>query len=153
MARSKVKSRSHHDVAHLHPLTNVPTKINFLHLTVAEIEPRQDFQAQGHCGKVKGQIKVTPRRCTLTPPNKCPYRISTSYTLWFLRYSPDKLFTTSPINSCGPVITGLAGECYGRAPVTVFYTEEATVLNRSVLTLLSAQGSKTFPDFLKSFLA
>ena len=24
--RSKVKSRSHHDVAHLHPLTNVPTK-------------------------------------------------------------------------------------------------------------------------------
>ena len=25
-ARSKVKSRSDHDVAHLHPLTNVPTK-------------------------------------------------------------------------------------------------------------------------------
>ena len=24
--RSKVKSRSHHDIAHLHPLTNVPTK-------------------------------------------------------------------------------------------------------------------------------
>ena len=26
MARSKVKSRSHHDAAHLHPLTNVSTK-------------------------------------------------------------------------------------------------------------------------------
>ena len=26
MARSKVKSSSHHDDAHLHPLTNVPTK-------------------------------------------------------------------------------------------------------------------------------
>ena len=26
MARSKVKSRSDHDIAHLHPLTNVPTK-------------------------------------------------------------------------------------------------------------------------------
>ena len=26
MARSKVKLRSHHDIAHLHPLTNVPTK-------------------------------------------------------------------------------------------------------------------------------
>ena len=26
MARSKVKSRSHHDVADLHPLANVPTK-------------------------------------------------------------------------------------------------------------------------------
>ena len=25
-ARSKVKSRSHHDIVHLHPLTNVPTK-------------------------------------------------------------------------------------------------------------------------------
>ena len=25
-ARSKVKSKSHHDFAHLHPLTNVPTK-------------------------------------------------------------------------------------------------------------------------------
>ena len=26
MARSKVKPRSHHDIAHLEPLTNVPTK-------------------------------------------------------------------------------------------------------------------------------
>ena len=26
MIRSKVKSRSHHDVAHLQPLTNIPTK-------------------------------------------------------------------------------------------------------------------------------
>ena len=31
----KVKSRSHHDVAHLQPLTNVPTKHQ--HLTVSEI--------------------------------------------------------------------------------------------------------------------
>ena len=45
MARSKVKSRSHHDVAH-------------------------------------------PR-----PPNQCPYQVSTSYTLRFPRYSPDKIFT------------------------------------------------------------
>ena len=29
MAKSKVKSRSHHDVAHLHPLANVPTKYQF----------------------------------------------------------------------------------------------------------------------------
>ena len=29
-ARSKVKSRSHHDVAQLHPLTNVPTKYQLL---------------------------------------------------------------------------------------------------------------------------
>ena len=108
MARSKVKSRSDHDVAHLHPLTNVPSKyqlptphsfrdiaqtrfyrsslwqgqrsnqgqtmtlhtytpqpmslpsINFLHLTVSEIQPGQDFKGQGHYSKVKGQIKVRP---------------------------------------------------------------------------------------------
>ena len=29
MAMSKVKSRSHHDVAHLQPPTNVPTKYQF----------------------------------------------------------------------------------------------------------------------------
>ena len=29
MARSNVKSRSDHDMAHLHPLTNVPTKYQF----------------------------------------------------------------------------------------------------------------------------
>ena len=34
--------------------------INFLHLMVFEIWPGQDFQTQGHYGKVKGQIKVTP---------------------------------------------------------------------------------------------
>ena len=33
--RSKVKSRSDHDVAHLHPLTNVPTKY--------ELQPGQTF--------------------------------------------------------------------------------------------------------------
>ena len=32
---------------------------NFLHLTVSEIYPEQDFKGQGHYGKVKGQIKVT----------------------------------------------------------------------------------------------
>ena len=29
MIRSKVKSRSHYDIAHLHPQTNVPTKYQF----------------------------------------------------------------------------------------------------------------------------
>ena len=60
MARSKVKSRSHHDIAHLHPLTNVPTKYQLLHLKVSEIQPGQDFIGQGHYGKVKGPIMVTP---------------------------------------------------------------------------------------------
>ena len=34
--------------------------INFLHLTVSDIQPGQDFIGQGHYGKVKGQIKVRP---------------------------------------------------------------------------------------------
>ena len=35
-------------------------RINFLHITVSEIGPKQDFKAQGHYGKVKVHIKVTP---------------------------------------------------------------------------------------------
>ena len=66
--------------------------INFLHLTLSEIWPRQDFIRQGHYGKVKGQIKVTPWCCTPTPPNQCLHQVSTSFTLRFLRYSPDKIF-------------------------------------------------------------
>ena len=106
---AKVKSRLPHDVTHLQPPTNVPTKyqlpthysftdvaqtrfyrsrslqqgqksnqgqtitlhtytpkpmslqsMNFLHLTVSEIQPRPDFKGQGHYGKVIGQIKVNP---------------------------------------------------------------------------------------------
>ena len=34
--------------------------INFLHLMVSEIYPGQGIIGQGHYGKVKGQIKVTP---------------------------------------------------------------------------------------------
>ena len=60
MPRSKVKSRSDHDVAQLHPLTNVPTKYQLPTPYGSEIQPGQDFQTQGHYGKVKGQIKVRP---------------------------------------------------------------------------------------------
>ena len=49
------------------------------------------FYSQGHNSKVKGQIKVTPWRCTPTTPNQCPYQISTSCTSRFLRYSLDKI--------------------------------------------------------------
>ena len=56
MARSKVKSRSHHNIVHLHHLTNVPTKYG--HYGFQDIAG-QDFIGQGHHGKVKDQIKVT----------------------------------------------------------------------------------------------
>ena len=34
--------------------------------------------------------KVTPL-CTRTPHNQCPYKVSTFYTLWNTRNSPDKI--------------------------------------------------------------
>ena len=52
---------------------------------------QQDFKGQGHYDKVKGQIKVTPLRCTPTTTTQYPYQVSTSYTLHFPRYSPDKI--------------------------------------------------------------
>ena len=51
---------SHHDAAHLQPPPMSLPGINFLHLMVSEIWPEQDFKGQGHYGKVKCQIKVTP---------------------------------------------------------------------------------------------
>ena len=32
-------------------------------------------------------------------PNRCPYKVSTSYTLWFLRYSSDKLFPATCLHA------------------------------------------------------
>ena len=59
MARSKVKSRSDHDVAHLHPLTNVPSKYQLPTPYGFRDIVRTRF-GQGHYGKIKGQIKVRP---------------------------------------------------------------------------------------------
>ena len=52
MARSKVKSRSRYDVAHLHSMF-IPN-INILQVTVSKIWTGQDFKGQGHYGKAKG---------------------------------------------------------------------------------------------------
>ena len=85
----KVKSRSHHDVAHLQPLTNGPTKrqlpspYGFRDLARTRFYRLRSLQ--------QGQIKVRPWRCTSTRPNQCPYQVSTSYTLRFPIYSPDKI--------------------------------------------------------------
>ena len=79
---SKVKSRSDHDVAHLHPLTNGPTKY--------QLPTPHGFRdtAQTRFYRLRslwqGQIQI---RCTPTPPNQCPYQVTTSHTLWFPRYS------------------------------------------------------------------
>ena len=92
-------------VAHLmkfHLLQWQVVKVKFLMnsnmtLTVLNLHQKtdpkvqQDFKGQGHYDKVKGQMKVTPSCCTPTTPNQCLYQVSTSYTLRFPRYSPDKV--------------------------------------------------------------
>ena len=90
MTRSKVKSRSHHHAVHLQPLTNVPTK----HQLPTPYGFRDIARTRFYRSRSlrQGQIKVRPWRCTPTTPNQCPYQVSTSYTLRFLRYSLDKIF-------------------------------------------------------------
>ena len=60
--------------------------INFLHLTDSKI-----LKGLGHYSKVKGQVKVT------LWSHQCLWQASTSYTLWFLRYTPDQIFTLEVI--------------------------------------------------------
>ena len=78
-ARSKVKPRSHHDIAHLHPPTNVPTKYQ-LHTPYGFRDIARTRFSNSRSLR-QGQIKVTPRRCTPTPPTNVPtkYQLHTPY--------------------------------------------------------------------------
>ena len=78
------------DVAHLHPLTNVPTKYQLpTPYGFRDIAWTRFYRSRS---LRQGQIKVRPSCCTPTPPNQCPYQVSTFYTLRFLRYNPDKFY-------------------------------------------------------------
>ena len=57
----KVKSRSHHDAAHLQPLNQCPYQASTSYtLRFPRDSLDKIFIGQGHYGKVKGQIKVRP---------------------------------------------------------------------------------------------
>ena len=56
--RSKVKSRSHHDIAHPHPLTNVPSKQQLPTPYVFRDKARTRFYRSRSLQQ--GQIKVRP---------------------------------------------------------------------------------------------
>ena len=92
MARSKVKARSHHNVAHLQDSTNVctiyqlPTPYGCQDIAQTRFSNSRSLRQgqrsnQGHTMKLH-----------IYTPNQYPYQLSTSYTLWFPRYSPDKIF-------------------------------------------------------------
>ena len=55
-----ITSRSHNDIAHLHPLTNVPTKYKLPIPYGFRDMARLDFKGKGQYNQVKDQIKVIP---------------------------------------------------------------------------------------------
>ena len=74
--RSKVKSRSHYDVAYLQPLLS----INFLHFTVSEILPGKNFKGQGHFSKVKSRSHHTIAQLELLTNVPIKYQLPTPYS-------------------------------------------------------------------------
>ena len=103
-AKIKGQIKVTHDVADLLPQTNVPTKY--------QLPTPYNFQdiAQKRCSNSRslweGQRSNQGQTMTLhsSPPNQCPYQVSTSYTLQFLRYSMDKFFSCCP-HDCLPAQT------------------------------------------------
>ena len=90
-ATSKVKSRSNHDVAHLHPLTHVPTKYQLpTPYGFRDIARTRFYKSRSLRQDQRSNQGQTTTFHTYTP-NQCPYQVSTSYTLRFPRYSPDKI--------------------------------------------------------------
>ena len=76
MARSKVKTRSHYDIAHLHPLTNVPTKYQLP--TPIGLRDIAWTRFSNSRSQRQGQIKVTPNLQSLeNVPTK--YQLTTPY--------------------------------------------------------------------------
>ena len=55
MTRSNVKSRSHQDVAHLQPLTNIPIKYQLPASYGLQDIAQTRFLGQGHYSKVKSR--------------------------------------------------------------------------------------------------
>ena len=64
--------------------------INFLYLTVSEIWKKKIYRSRSLQQSQRSNQGHTMTLHTYTP-NQCPYEVSTSYTLQFLRYSLDKI--------------------------------------------------------------
>ena len=69
---SKVKSRSYFDVAH-HCSSQCPFQVSTSYtLSFLRYSPDKILKNQGHNGKFKGCMKVTPLQCTSIPPMNAP---------------------------------------------------------------------------------
>ena len=99
MARSKVKSRSHHDATHLHRLTNVPMKYQLpTPYSVRDIARARFYRSRSLWQGQRSNQGHTIMLYTCNP-HQCPYQVSTSYTLQFLRYGQDKILLVKVITA------------------------------------------------------
>ena len=69
--KSNITPKSHHNIVHLHAPTNDPSRNQLSKPYSFQDIAAQYFKGQGYYGKVKGQINVTPLRCT--PTTLTPY--------------------------------------------------------------------------------
>ena len=99
-----------HTYIYIHPLTNVPTKCQLsTPYGIQEIAQTRFYTSRSlQQGQKSNQGHTMTCRYTPTPPNQCPYKLSTCYTLPFPRYSLDKIFkvkVTSARSNRGHTIT------------------------------------------------
>ena len=66
------------------PLKHYSYQVSTSYILVSEIRPRQNFKGQGHCDKVKGQLKATSSHWALTPLTNVPSKniLPTLYHFW-----------------------------------------------------------------------
>ena len=93
--RQGQRSNQGHTIAHLQPITNALSSINFLHLTVFRNIGQKRFCRSGSLWQGQRSNQGHTIMLHTYTYNQCPYQVSNSYTLWFLRYSLDKLFPTA----------------------------------------------------------
>ena len=90
---SKVKGQSvsHHDMTHLHLLTNVPTKYQLPTPYGFQDIARTRFYRSSSLRQGQRSNQGDTMMLHTYYPNQCPHQVSASYTLQFPKYSPDKI--------------------------------------------------------------
>ena len=84
-----IKPRSHHDIAQSR--TNVPTKYIISTPGFGDVAQTSFYRSKSLWQGQSSNQGHTMTHHTYTT-NQYPYQVSTTYTLQFLRYSPDKIF-------------------------------------------------------------
>ena len=82
-ARSKVKSRSHHDIAYLHPQPMSQPSIDFLHPIISKIKPHQDFKVKGTIPRPKVKSRSHHDAAHLHPQPMFPHTMKLLYLMVF----------------------------------------------------------------------